>query len=107
MKAICGLDCASCPAFIAFQTDDNAMREETAKKWTEEFGHDTPLKPEDINCRGCLSQEEPLFMHCHECDVRKCGLEKGVESCKYCEEYGCDKIKKLEETLNLSKEVEK
>ncbi|UCD04430.1 MAG: DUF3795 domain-containing protein [Candidatus Woesearchaeota archaeon] len=98
--AICGLDCSSCPAFIATQTNDNELRKITAEKWSEEFGHnDPPLKPEDVNCRGCLSQRLPLFMHCDICEVRACGIERGIKNCKECEDYKCDAFKKLEEQL--------
>ena len=31
--AICGLDCETCDARIAILTDDNALREKTAKAW--------------------------------------------------------------------------
>lgn len=88
--AVCGLDCATCPTFIATENDDDALREKTAKKWAEEF--DSPdLKPEDMNCLGCLSLVEPLFQHCHNCEIRKCGLEKGVKNCGECDEYPCEK----------------
>lgn len=33
--AICGLDCETCDARIATLTDDNALREKTAKAWSE------------------------------------------------------------------------
>lgn len=33
--AICGLDCETCDARIATLTDDDALREKTAKAWSE------------------------------------------------------------------------
>ena len=30
--------------------------------------------------------------HCSECGIRACGVEKGVENCAHCDEYGCDKL---------------
>ena len=29
----CGLDCAECPAYIAYCTDDRKLRQETAAQW--------------------------------------------------------------------------
>lgn len=100
-KAVCGLVCSDCPAFIATKNNDNKLREKTAKKWTKEFGYDNPpLKPEDINCSGCLSEKGPLFLNCRSCEVRKCGINKKIKACRKCNEYKkCEKIRKLEEHL--------
>ena len=35
MIAYCGLNCEKCDAFIATQNNDNALREKTAKLWSE------------------------------------------------------------------------
>ena len=34
MLSMCGLDCAACPAFIAHQTGDQALRAKTAAEWS-------------------------------------------------------------------------
>lgn len=49
--AICGLDCETCDARFATLTDDTALREKTAKLWSEL--NDVPITPEMINCEGC------------------------------------------------------
>jgi hypothetical protein len=90
MIAICGLGCSECPAFIATQKNDDKMREETAKKWSEMFHQD--IKPGDINCDGCVSQSSRLFNYCAICEIRKCGKEKNVKNCAYCDEYPCEKL---------------
>ncbi len=93
MLAFCGLLCSECPAFIATQKDDNDERKKVAEMWSKEFNAN--LKPEDINCEGCLIDTENLFGHCKVCEIRKCGKEKKVENCAYCDEYICDKLTKF------------
>lgn len=85
--AICGLDCAVCPAYIAFKTNDNALRAKTAKQWAKEYGAD--ISPEMVNCVSCIVSEGVHIGHCFECAIRKCGLEKKVLNCAYCVEYPC------------------
>ncbi len=91
--AMCGLDCAACPAFIAYQTNDQALRVKTAAEWSKVYHAD--LKPEDINCVGCLKLKGVQFSHCRECDIRKCGLARNVGNCALCPAYPCEKIAKF------------
>ncbi len=92
--AICGLDCAVCPCFRAYQTNDQALRVKTAAEWSKQFK--AQLKPEDINCVGCLKTKGVLFSHCRECDIRKCGLARKVKNCALCPDYSsCEKIGKF------------
>lgn len=90
MIAFCGLVCTECPAFLATMNDSDEERKKTAETWSKQFGFD--LKPEDINCRGCLEVGEDIFGHCKVCEIRKCGQEKELENCAHCDEYGCDKL---------------
>ena len=48
------------------------------------------LSIEDIQCRGCLSDE--LFMHCKNCEIRDCTKEKGYTGCHECDEFPCKNI---------------
>ena len=97
--AMCGLDCASCEAFMATKNDDDQLREKTAKEWTERYrtdGRNRPsVKPEDINCEGCLSQG-PVYLYCRQCKIRNCGLERRIKNCKECKEYKCEELIKLQ-----------
>ena len=93
MIAFCGLSCCGCPAFIATQKDDDEERKKVAEMWSEEFK--TSLKPEDINCDGCVVDSERLFSHTRVCEIRKCGKEKKVKNCAYCDDYACDKLTKF------------
>ncbi len=93
MIAYCGITCTECPAFLATQDDDDAKRKETAELWTKQYNVD--IKPEDINCDGCLSDTGRLVGHCYVCEMRKCGQERGVANCAYCNDYGCQKLEKF------------
>ena len=97
--AICGLDCSSCGAYIATKNRDDSLREKTAREWTERYRKDgrnrPPVRAEDINCNGCLS-EGPIYLYCKQCKVRQCGLEKKITNCRECANYKCDKLIKLQ-----------
>ena len=91
--AYCGLACSDCPAYIATQKNDDALRAETAKKWSEMFKAD--IKPADINCDGCPSDSTRLFSYCGQCEIRKCAREKKVATCAACADYSCAKLDKF------------
>ncbi len=86
----CGLKCSECGAYIATKNDDDKKRKEVARLWAENFK--TDIKPGDINCFGCTSTGKTVFSYCNVCEIRKCGVEKGVINCAYCEEYTCEKL---------------
>jgi len=88
MIAHCGLICTECPGFLATQADDDAQRAKVAEMWSQEYGGQ--VKPEDINCDGCLSETGPHIGHWDTCDTRKCAQEKGVENCAHCDYYACE-----------------
>ena len=96
MIGICGMTCTECPAYLATQKDDDKERARVAEMWSKEFNEN--LKPEDINCSGCLSEEKPLFGYSAVCEIRKCGRGRGVENCAYCDDYACEKLNKFFET---------
>jgi hypothetical protein len=93
MLSMCGLDCAACPAFIAHQNDDQALREKTAGEWSQQFH--VALKAADINCVGCLNVEGVHIGHCSECEIRTCGLDRKVKNCGLCADFGCPTISKF------------
>jgi hypothetical protein len=86
----CGTVCSECGAFIATKNNDDDKRAKVAKMWSKQYNSD--IKPEDINCDGCQSEEGCVFNYCTVCEIRKCGKEKNVTNCAYCDEYACDKI---------------
>ena len=77
--AFCGISCDQCPAFQATQKNDDDERKKIAEMWSKQYNAD--LKPQDINCKGCISKTEPFFSHCHVCEIRKCGQEMKLENC--------------------------
>jgi len=93
MIAYCGIVCTECPAFIATQQNDDAKRKEVAEMWSKQYK--MSVKPEDINCDGCVSASRRLLNYCAICDIRKCGQNHGVVNCAYCSEYACEKLTKF------------
>lgn len=91
MIAFCGLSCTDCPVFIATQSDDDNERIRVAELWSKKF-FKTQIKPEEINCDGCKTESGRLFSHCKVCEIRKCGQEKNIDNCAYCNEYPCRKL---------------
>ena len=100
MIAFCGMTCSECRTFIATQRNDRELRKEVAKSWSTET---ETLKPEDMDCAGCLATEGRLFKFCATCEVRRCGYEKGVENCAYCREFPCVKLTSLWESEGATK----
>ncbi len=102
MRAYCGIDCEKCPAYVAFMTDDDLLREKTAGEWSKMFNAD--IKAENVNCSGCKSTSDVLFSHCDECEIRACGNEKNVRNCGQCNDYACKKLSDLLQYLPKEKE---
>ena len=82
--AFCGLDCARCDAYLATVNDDQALREKTAKLWSEL--NQVLITPEQINCEGCRA-DGAKTVYCQSlCGIRQCALKKGVNTCGDCEQ---------------------
>jgi hypothetical protein len=101
MIAICGITCHECGAFLATKANDDEKRAEVAQLWSKEFKSD--IKPEDINCEGCISDGDNLFNYTKSCEIRKCGKEKGVVNCAHCSDYACEKLEKIFEMAPAAK----
>ncbi|MFW9808292.1 MAG: DUF3795 domain-containing protein [Candidatus Thorarchaeota archaeon] len=89
MIAYCGLDCAECPAYLAWKNDDDKLREKQAREWSSP---EYPLSAEDINCVGCKTDGEPKLKFCGSCCVKACASKRGEETCAHCDDYGCDTL---------------
>lgn len=100
--AYCGLVCSECPAYIATQADDRKALEKIAEQWRTEY-HAPSITVESVICDGCLDGGRKCA-HCFECEVRTCGLERGVANCASCADYGCAK---LEEFFNMAPQARK
>lgn len=89
--ACCGLDCEKCDARIATVNNDDALREKTAKLWTEL--NQVPITPEMINCMGCRVEGVKTPFCESMCEIRLCAAGKGFETCGDCPEMdGCGKL---------------
>jgi len=91
MIAYCGLVCTDCEAYIATQANDLAALERMAARARDQFNN-PDITIESAMCDGCLSDSERLCGYCFECQVRACGMARGVVNCAYCDDYGCEKI---------------
>lgn len=92
MIAYCGLDCEKCDAYIATANNDNALREKTAKLWSE-LNH-APIIAEMINCMGCRTDGVKTPYCDSMCEIRKCVMNKGFETCGNCADIqSCQSMK--------------
>jgi hypothetical protein len=89
--AFCGLDCTRCPAYIATQADDLAAKERVAARWREEY-HAPNIDVAYVTCDGCLAFAGRLGGHCPECEIRICGVARGVANCAHCPDYVCQRL---------------
>ena len=90
MTAYCGIPCTECDTYLATRNQGDKDRSEVAEQWSKRFNMD--LSPEDINCDGCKSEDGMIFKVCAVCEIRSCGVTKGVENCAHCDEYSCEKL---------------
>lgn len=103
MIAICGLDCEKCEAFIATLKNDDALRAAVAQKWAKDYG--APIKPEHINCTGCLSAGVKTYYCDQMCEVRKCASGRSLRSCAECSDFACATLEKIFQAAPQAKEA--
>ena len=101
MIAFCGLNCAKCDAFIATKNNDNALREKTAKLWSEL--NQIEILPEQINCEGCRCDGKKTVFCDKLCQIRQCAMKKGFETCGDCSEL--DNCKTVTMVVGNNKEA--
>lgn len=98
MIAYCGLVCDTCPIRLAAIEQDVRKKEQIriaiADDLRERYGMN--LRPDEVtDCDGCRSESGRLFPACATCNVRKCARDRCLESCAFCPEYACDKLRKI------------
>ena len=100
--AYCGLDCAQCGAYIATQAGDTAALEAEARGWEQAYGI-ANVTVKDVTCDGCRDfdgKHRGYFgAHCYDCDIRACGIQRGVDTCADCDEYACEKLQSFLSTV--------
>jgi hypothetical protein len=94
--APCGLYCGVCAIMMAHRDDNQKLKERLANLYKGGVpGKGTlpnceNLSAEDIRCNGCLSDD--LFMHCRQCEIRACTIEKDYSGCHECDDFPCQFI---------------
>ncbi len=92
MIAVCGIDCAACEAYLATQADDESAKERVAAKWRKDYNAPN-IDAAYVTCDGCLAFDGRLGGHCPECEIRACGVGRGLPNCAHCPDYNtCDKL---------------
>ncbi|MBN1286350.1 MAG: DUF3795 domain-containing protein [Anaerolineae bacterium] len=87
MIGYCGYNCHLCAA----RSDDPAVRQQLVDGWRKIFGHEN-YTAENVKCDGCRSAGRVADQ---QCQARPCAQAKGVESCAFCDEFPCDKMRHL------------
>ncbi len=85
MIAMCGLNCAECEGYLATQANDEAAKERVAAKWAQMFNA-PGLTAAFVTCDGCTTAGRKGG-HCAECEVRTCGMGRGLANCAHCAEF--------------------
>jgi hypothetical protein len=83
----CGFRCDLCPAYeknVSGPEDLAAIR----SGWHTYFGFDVP--EEQIACVGCRNEGSHADA---DCPVRPCAIERRMETCAECPDFGCGKLK--------------
>lgn len=89
--AYCGLDCELCEARLATEYQDDWLRKNVAKLWSEL--NRVEITPEQINCAGCRVDGVKTPYCATLCHIRKCASAKGVGTCGDCAEMNaCEKL---------------
>jgi hypothetical protein len=89
--AYCGLVCTDCEAYLATQANDLAALEEMVARAREQLNA-PHLTIESATCDGCLTDDGRKCGYCFECEIRACGVARGVANCGYCPDYACEKL---------------
>ena len=89
--AYCGMDCGKCDAYIATMRNDEALREKTAKLWSQMNG--VEITGDMIHCAGCRA-DGVKTPYCESlCPVRPCAVSRHMETCGSCTEMEkCDLV---------------
>ena len=91
--AICGLDCSQCEAYQATQADDPAWKQRVVERWKAEYNVDWGIAA--ATCDSCTAVSGRWCAHCYNCEIRRCGLERGVANCAACPDFACEKLERF------------
>jgi hypothetical protein len=85
----CGYRCDLCPAYEP-NLKSFADKQRASAGWSKYFGF--KISPEEIGCAGCLNDGKHAY---ESCPVRPCALERGLQNCAFCSDFGCEKLQPL------------
>ncbi len=80
--APCGLYCGVCGVYVASRNKNQNLKEKLAVAYN--------TTPDQIKCRGCLSNEK--FGFCQVCEIRSCAANKEIDGCHCCDKFPCTLI---------------
>lgn len=89
--AYCGLVCSECPSYVHTQAGDMAALEALAEQTRTVHGI-KDATAETVMCDGCLAPEGRKIGYCTTCEVRACGVSRGLDNCAACPDYACEKL---------------
>lgn len=89
--APCGLDCAQCEAYRYTQASDLNALEALVAKWKVQFNA-PEMTIENVLCDGCLASSGRVGSYCGMCEIRRCAMEQGLQTCAACSNYACEKL---------------
>ncbi len=95
--AYCGVNCSTCPAYVATQKNQKVVRIKIAELWSDK---ENQYEACEITCKGCQEPWGKKFRHCTECKVRACARKKLHTTCAECSEYPCNILNELLQTLD-------
>lgn len=96
----CGIDCSTCIAYIATQTDDTATKQKMAEDYKAKFKLEKTLA--ELECDGC-NQTGRHIGFCAECSIRQCSTAQGYATCAECADFPCEKGEFIWTTNSQSK----
>jgi hypothetical protein len=84
----CGYRCDLCLAYRPNVKASPSNQQILSDGWHRYFGFRIP--PEKIICDGCMEENPQLIDR--TCPVRPCVIERELENCAQCVDFGCGKL---------------
>lgn len=102
MLGYCGINCADCPAYQGTV----GSKIELLEKASQVFADGAHSAMEWV-CLGCTPADQPfLAKPCAACEMRKCAIGRGLQSCAACTEYdSCQRIQSILEPWGLAERM--
>jgi hypothetical protein len=103
----CGLYCGVCAIYIAYRDNNIKLKERLVNLYKGGVSgkgtlpNSQGLTVDDIQCEGCLSERR--FMHCRQCEIRDCTINKGYSGCHECNDFPCEYIENF--SMSIGKKV--